>query len=104
MQHPAQITKHLQCKKQCVSLRIDRCDANHMFALFSDDILKLKDLDERVYWDAHSIRARSFIMLKDSIKAAQSYKLLEKAPVGEIVAEATYFRAFLLNKEKKYFF
>ena len=70
--------------------------------MFSDDILKLKDLDERVYWDAHSIRARSFIMLKDSIKAAQSYKLLEKAPVGEIVAEATYFRAFLLNKEKKY--
>lgn len=70
--------------------------------MFSDDILKLKDLDERIYWDAHSIRARSFIMLKDSIKAAQSYKLLEKAPVGEIVAEATYFRAFLLNKEKKY--
>ena len=70
--------------------------------MFSDDILKLEDLDERVYWDAHSIRARSFIILKDSIKAAESYKLLEKAPIGEIVAEATYFRAFLLNKEKKY--
>ena len=48
----------------------------------------------------HSIRARSFIMLKDSIKAAQSYKLLEKAPIGEIVAEATYFRAFLLQRKK----
>ena len=70
--------------------------------MFSDDILKLENLDERIYWDAHSIRARSFIVLKDSLKAAQSYKLLEKAPVGEIVAEATYFRAFLLNKEKKY--
>ena len=39
MQHPAQITKHLQCKKQCVSLRIDRCYANHIFALFSNAIL-----------------------------------------------------------------
>ena len=70
--------------------------------MFSDEILKLEDLDEKVYWDAHSIRARSFIILNDSIKAAESYKLLEKAPIGEIVAEATYFRAFFLNKEKKY--
>lgn len=70
--------------------------------MFSDDILKLEDLDERIFWDAHSIRARSYIMLKDSIKAAESYKLLEKAPIGEIVAEATYFRAFFLNKQKKY--
>ena len=70
--------------------------------MFSEEILKLEDLDERVYWDAHSIRARSFIILNDSIKAAESYKLLEKAPIGEIVAEATYFRAFLLHNEKKY--
>ena len=62
--------------------------------MFSEEILKLEDLDERIYWDAHSIRARSFIILNDSIKAAESYKLLEKAPIGEIVAEATYFRHF----------
>ena len=39
MQHPAQITKHLQCKKQCCSLQMDRCCANHIFVLFSLDIL-----------------------------------------------------------------
>ena len=70
--------------------------------MVSEDILKFKDLDEKIYWDAHSIRARSFILLNDSIKAAESYKLLEKSSIEEMVAEATYFRAFLLNKEKKF--
>ena len=39
MQHPAQITKHLQCKKLCASLRMDRCCANHVFVLFPYDVL-----------------------------------------------------------------
>ena len=65
MQHPAQITKHLQCKKQCVSLRMDRCYANHMFAVFSNDILiflhynnsppknKIRNCDPHAWWEAH---------------------------------------------------
>ena len=38
----------------------------------------------------------------DSITAANTYKQLESAPQSNIVAEALYFRANLLNIEGKY--
>ena len=68
----------------------------------TEDVLNTENLESSVFWDANLIKARTFLMLYDSIKAAESYKILEKAPIGEIVAEALYYRAFVLNKEKKY--
>ena len=68
----------------------------------TEDVLKLSDLEQPIKWDALKLRARASLVLLDSLEAAKAYKQLEKIPQGLIAAEAMYFRADQLNKDKAY--
>ena len=69
---------------------------------FTDRVLKLSNLESSLQWDALTLKAKSAMATNDSITAANTYKQLESAPQSNIVAEALYFSAFQLNKEKQY--
>ena len=68
----------------------------------SNNVLNLSDLENSIKWDALTIKARSSLFLKDSVGASNIYFILEKSPDELVVAEALYFRANRLNKERKY--
>jgi tetratricopeptide (TPR) repeat protein len=56
-------------------------------------VLTLKNIEVKVKWDAYKILAKSSLALRDSIKAQEAFKVLEKAPIEALAAEAYYFRA-----------
>ncbi len=65
-------------------------------------ILELPGLTENIKWDALRLKARSFLALQDSLKAGNSYRLLENSSQEIIAAEAMYFRAYNLHLKKAY--
>lgn len=69
---------------------------------FTERVLNLPNLESSLKWDALTLKAKSSLAIKDSITAAATFKQLESAPQSNIVAEALYFRAYLLNQEKQY--
>ena len=66
----------------------------------AEAVLALKNLEVKVKWDAYEILAQTSINLGDSLKAQEAFKVLEKAPIDKLAAEAYYFRAHqnYLNK------
>ena len=68
----------------------------------SNNVLDYDDLENPIKWDALTIKARSSLLLKDSVGASDIYLLLEKSPDELVVAEALYFRANLLHIDGKY--
>ncbi len=68
----------------------------------TEKVLELSDLTENLKWDALKLNARSSLALLDSLKAGDSYRLLENSSKILIAAEAMYFRADLLNRKKAY--
>lgn len=68
----------------------------------AEAVLKLKNLEVKVKWDAYEILAQTSIALGDSLKAESAFKVLEKAPIDKLAAEAYYFRAHQNHKNKDY--
>ena len=69
---------------------------------FTKRVLNLPNLESSLRWDALELKAKSAMAINDSISAFKTYKKLESAPQSNIVAEALYFNAFQLNKEKQF--
>lgn len=69
---------------------------------YAEVVLTLKNLEVKVKWDAYEILAQSSIALKDSLKAEEAFKILEKAPIDKLAAEAYYFRADQNHRKKNY--
>ena len=59
----------------------------------AESVLELKNLAVKVTWDAYEILATTSVALGDSVKAENAFKILEKAPIDPLAAEAFYFRA-----------
>ncbi|MFZ9075335.1 MAG: tetratricopeptide repeat protein [Flavobacteriaceae bacterium] len=59
----------------------------------SDEVLLFIGLEDSVKWDALFIQARSALALKDTLKAAATYQLIEKSPLATNAVEALYFKA-----------
>ena len=68
----------------------------------AEAVLELKNIEVKVKWDAYEILAQTSIALGDSVKAESAFKVLEKAPIDQLAAEAYYFRAHQNHKNKDY--
>lgn len=68
----------------------------------SNIILDYPLLESTLKWDALKLKARSALMLKDRVVAAEAYLILESAPQSELAAEAFFFKADELFKHKKH--
>lgn len=68
----------------------------------TERVLNIPNLEQSIQWDALTIKAKSSLALNDSLTAESTYKILETAPLSSTAAEAIYFRAFKLYKNKKY--
>jgi TolA-binding protein len=68
----------------------------------AEAVLKLKNIEVKVKWDAYEILAQTSIALGDSLKAQSAFKVLEKAPIDKLAAEAYYFRAHQNHKNKNF--
>ncbi len=68
----------------------------------AEAVLNFNAIEDIVEWDALRLKARSSLALHDSIRAAAAYQKLEKAPQTLLVAEALYFRAERLHREKEF--
>ena len=68
----------------------------------AEAVLELKNIEVKVKWDAYEILAQTSIALGDSLKAESAFKVLEKAPIDKLAAEAYYFRAHQNHKNKDY--
>lgn len=68
----------------------------------AEAVLALKNIEVKVKWDAYEILAQTSIALGDSLKAIEAFKVLEKAPIDKLAAEAYYFRAFQNHRSKEY--
>ena len=68
----------------------------------TEKILKLPELTENIKSDALKLRARSFLALRDSLNAGDTYRLLEKSSQVIIASEAIYFRAYNFHLKKAY--
>mgnify|MGYP003684944145 FL=1 len=66
------------------------------------EVLALKNIGVKVKWDAYEILAQTSIIMGDSLKAQSAFKVLEKAPIDKLAAEAYYFRAYQNHKNKYY--
>jgi len=69
---------------------------------FTERVLDLPNLESSLKWDALELKAKSALAINDSISAFKTYKQLESAPKLNVVAEALYFNAFQLYKEKQF--
>ena len=68
----------------------------------AEAVLALKNIEVKVKWDAYEILAQTSIVLGDSLKAQSAFKVLEKAPIDKLAAEAYYYRAHQNHKNKDY--
>ena len=68
----------------------------------AEEVLELKNLAVKVRWDALEILAQTAIVLGDSLKAENAFKILEKAPIDPLAAEAFYFRAHQNHQRKNF--
>jgi hypothetical protein len=68
----------------------------------AEAVLALKNIEVKVKWDAYEILAQTSIALGDSLKAQSAFKVLEKAPIDKLAAEAYYYRAHQNHKNKDY--
>ncbi len=68
----------------------------------AEAVLALKNIEVKVKWDAYEILAQTSIALGDSLKTQSAFKVLEKAPIDKLAAEAYYYRAHQNHKNKDY--
>lgn len=68
----------------------------------TEQALALPNITENIKWDALKLNARSSLYLLDSLKARESYRLLENSSEKLIAAEAMYHRAYDLYRKKAY--
>ena len=54
----------------------------------AEAVLKLKNIEVKVKWDAYEILSQTSIALGDSLKAESAFKRFEKAPIDKLAAEA----------------
>jgi tetratricopeptide (TPR) repeat protein len=63
--------------------------------------LEIENLGTSLEWDATLLKARSALVLKDSLMASKAYEQLEHVSQKEYAAEALFYKAeYLLNKKK----
>ena len=60
---------------------------------YAERAIELKQLDQKIKWDAYRIIAQSSIKLKNIEKAKGAYAELENAPDASLAVEALYFNA-----------
>ncbi|MDB2456356.1 tetratricopeptide repeat protein [Flavobacteriaceae bacterium] len=60
---------------------------------YADRVIELKQLGQKIKWDAYKVLARSSIAIKDKPRAAKAYQVLEDAPDSELAVEALFFDA-----------
>ena len=105
MEHLAEIAS-FEANKRFATLNLMQAYyANQQFEKTvetAEAVLNLNEVEDRVQWDALKLKARSSLALRDSLNAADAYLKLEKAPQTMIVAEALYFRAERLYREKNH--
>ena len=65
-------------------------------------VLEIKNLDTSLKWDATLLKARSAVMLNDSLVASAAYEQLEQVSQKEYAAEALFFKAEYLLKTKQH--
>jgi tetratricopeptide (TPR) repeat protein len=70
--------------------------------LFASKAIEDIAVEDKFKWDALVIKARSSLMLKDTIQAMDAYQKLETIPDSDIVSEALFFKAQKLNLNKDY--
>lgn len=68
----------------------------------SNTVLEIKNLEKSLKWDATLLKARSALVLKDSLVASKAYKELENVSQREYASEALFFKAESLLKTKQY--
>ena len=68
----------------------------------ASEVLELTALENTIEWDALSIQARTSLIQGDSVSAAKAYQKLEAVPLGEMAAEALFFKAQQLHQQKYY--
>lgn len=67
---------------------------------YTERVLELPDLEPNLKWDAWYIKANSALAIKDSITAAETYRLIENnSPNTNHRAEALYFKSVQLFEE-----
>ena len=67
----------------------------------SNSVLEIENLGTSLEWDATLLKARSALVLKDSLMASEAYEQLEQVSQKEYAAEALFYKAeYLLNKKK----
>jgi tetratricopeptide (TPR) repeat protein len=66
-------------------------------------VLEIQSLDSTLQWDALILKARSALMLSDSLVAATAYEKLERVSRKDYASEALFFRAerLFLTKDFK---
>lgn len=69
-----------------------------------NEVLVLEQLDSKIKWDAYDILAHASLKIGDTLSAKKAFKMLEKAPLDQLAAEAYYFDAnqyFLIEDYEK---
>ncbi len=69
---------------------------------YAEKILFKDKIDSNVEYDAKIIIARSAFQTEDFPKAEEFYREVERNARGELKAEALYYSAYFLNKQKLY--
>lgn len=69
---------------------------------YAEDLLFKDKIDSNVEYDAKIIIARSAFQTEDYPKAEEFYREVERNARGELKAEALYYSAYFLNKQKLY--
>ena len=65
-------------------------------------VLEIENLEKSLKWDATLLKARSALVLKDSLIASIAYKELENVTKREYASEALFYKAESLLKTKQY--
>ena len=60
---------------------------------YADRVIELKQLGQKIKWDAYKVLARSSKAIKDKPRAAKAYQVLEDSPDSELAVEALFFDA-----------
>jgi TolA-binding protein len=69
---------------------------------YAEKVLSSTNIDNKIKSDANIIIARSAMKTGDERKAKSAYQEVEKVAVGEMGAEALYYKAYFKNKEDKF--
>ncbi len=69
---------------------------------YTEKVLALEIIEQKIKWDAYIILARSAVALNDLERATAAYSELEKSPDTSLAVEALYFDAEQKHKKHQY--